>query len=150
MVKSDVLNSGASLYFRGFSVFLLRLLLDWLVPSFLSARGNWSNLVHLHEQPIEEIREYFGTPLENEFSRDQRNSKDQWNSVFLVSSSGENIAFYFAWVGFFTDKLLIPGLIGLLVFLVQLWYDPHGRFEDKTSATYLYYFNNHSILTDPI
>ena len=50
-------------------------------------RDKWK----IWDQPLKEIRDYFG----------------------------EYVALYFAWLGFYTKLLLVPSLVGFLVFIVQ-------------------------------
>lgn len=50
--------------------------------------------------------------------------------VVCLFTLGENIALYFAWVGFITQHLLLHSLVGVVVFIVQCRLDPEGAFED--------------------
>ena len=34
---------------------------------------------------------------------------------------GEKIGLYFAWLGFYTYTLILPSIVGLIVFIYGLW-----------------------------
>eukprot|EP00923_Selenidium_pygospionis_P044571 GHVN01077047.1.p1 GENE.GHVN01077047.1~~GHVN01077047.1.p1 ORF type:complete len:661 (-),score=52.42 GHVN01077047.1:881-2863(-) len=56
------------------------------------------------EQPLNMIRDYYG---------------EEW-------------AFYFAWLGYYTKWLFAPGIVGLLIALAETIFDPEGKFENQS------------------
>ena len=46
--------------------------------------------------------------------------------LYIVYITGEEIGFYFAWMGFYSKAILLPLLIGLLLFLLR----PQGSTVD--------------------
>ena len=58
---------------------------------------------------------------------DRKLLKDYWanlNSAFIFQPLhiirryfGEKLSFYFAWLGFYTSWLVLPSIVGLLVFI---------------------------------
>ncbi len=63
-----------------------------LCVALCSQTSKWSVLTSLFDQPLEHVSAYFG----------------------------EQIAFYFAWFGFYTQWLVVPTILGLILFASQL------------------------------
>lgn len=68
----------------------------------------------------------FSAPLRVTFNRLYQSVSYFWNGLLnqpldqIAEYYGESIAFYFAWVAFFTRWLFLPSLLGLIVFAVQI------------------------------